>query len=96
MRQDWRFTEKLNQEEVGWVPANKEFWGELYPVRYLFARVEFNSNETFTGHLYPAVIYLKSADKTRKIIYSSKQRGDKPLSVGGHSLCIQSMLAVRF
>ncbi|MBI9016595.1 MAG: hypothetical protein JEZ07_04955 [Phycisphaerae bacterium] len=77
MRQDWKFTEKIDQEKEGWRPANKEFFGELYPVRYLFATVEFNTDESLTGHLYPAVFYLKTGNKTIKIIYSSKQRGQK-------------------
>lgn len=81
VRQDWKFVEKTKYNEKTAVadfrPAKKAFWGEAYPIRYLGCEVQFNSGETLTGHLYSAVFYLETEEKTLRIILRSKQRGDK-------------------
>ena len=79
--QDWKFVETTKYDEktaiADFSPAKKEFWGETYPLRYLYAEVIFSSGETIVGHLYSAVLYLETEEKTSRIILRSKQRGDK-------------------
>jgi len=81
IRQDWKFVETTKYDEktavADFSPAKKEFWGETYPLRYLAAEVIFSSGEAIVGHLYSAVLYLETEDKTSKIVLRSKQRGDK-------------------
>jgi len=81
IRQNWKFVETTKYDEktavADYTPAKKEFWGETYPLRYLYAEVIFSSGETISGHLYSAVLYLETEDKTSRIILRSKQRGDK-------------------
>ncbi|MHC4351376.1 MAG: hypothetical protein ACYS0H_01545 [Planctomycetota bacterium] len=81
IRQNWKFVETTKYDEktaiADFSPAKKEFWGETYPLRYLAAEVIFSSGETIAGHLYSAVLYLETQEKTSRIILRSKQRGDK-------------------
>jgi len=81
IRQNWKFVETTKYDEktgvADYTPAKKEFWGETYPLRYLYAEVIFSSGETISGHLYSAVLYLETAEKTSRIILRSKQRGEK-------------------
>ncbi|MFC1636322.1 hypothetical protein ACFL5Z_15945 [Planctomycetota bacterium] len=81
MRQDWKFIEKTKYDEktgvADYTPAKKEFWGQVYPLRYLASTVIFNSGETLEGHLYSVVIYLETEKKTHRFILRSKQRGKK-------------------
>ena len=81
MRQDWKFVETTKYDEktgvADYTPAKKEFWGKVYPLRYLASEVIFNSGETLEGHLYSVAIYLETEKKTHRIILRSKQRGNK-------------------
>jgi hypothetical protein len=81
IRQDWKFTETTKYNEktavADFTPAQKTFWGETYPLRYLSTEVIFSSGETIAGHLYSCVLYLKTPEKTSRIILRSKQRGPK-------------------
>jgi len=81
MRQDWKFVEKTKYDEktgvADYTPAKKEFWGKIYPLRYLASEVIFNSGEALEGHLYSVTIYLQTEKKTHRIILRSKQRGKK-------------------
>ena len=81
MRQDWKFIEKTKYDEktavADYTPAKKEFWGQVYPLRYLASTVIFSSGETLEGHLYSTVIYLETEKKTHKIVLRSKDRGEK-------------------
>ncbi|UCC99161.1 MAG: hypothetical protein JSW66_04600 [Phycisphaerales bacterium] len=81
MRQDWKFVEKTKYDEktavADYTPAKKEFWGQLYPLRYLFAEVVFSSGETLEGHLYSVPVYLETEQKTHRLLLLSKQRGKK-------------------
>ncbi len=81
IRQDWKFTETTKYDEktavADFTPAQKKFWGETYPLRYLSAEVVFSSGETIAGHLYSCVLYLKTPEKTSRILLRSKQRGLK-------------------
>ncbi|MHC4542205.1 MAG: hypothetical protein ACYS74_20870 [Planctomycetota bacterium] len=81
MRQDWKFVEKTKYDEktavADYTPAKKEFWGQLYPLRYVFSEVVFSSGETLEGHLYSVPVYLETKEKTHRILLLSKQRGDK-------------------
>ena len=81
LRQDWKFVETTKYDEktgvADYTPAKKEFWGKVYPLRYLASTVVFNSGETLQGHLYSVVIYLETEEKTHKIVLRSKQRGEK-------------------
>jgi len=81
MRQDWKFVETTKYDEktgvADYTPAKKEFWGKVYPLRYLASKVIFNSGETLEGHLYSVAIYLETEKKTHRFILRSKQRGKK-------------------
>ncbi|MBN2314966.1 MAG: hypothetical protein JXM79_13625 [Sedimentisphaerales bacterium] len=81
MRQDWKFVETTKYDEktgvADYTPAKKEFWGKVYPIRYLASEVIFNSGQTLEGHLYSVSIYLEIEKKTHRIILRSKQRGEK-------------------
>ena len=81
MRQDWKFVEttKYNEKtaEADYTPAKKEFWGEFYPLRYLYCEVIFSSGETLQGHLYSVPIYLETQEETQRILLLSKLRGEK-------------------
>jgi hypothetical protein len=81
IRQDWKFTETTRYDEktavADFTPAQKKFWGETYPLRYLSTEVVFSSGETLSGHLYSCVLYLKTPEKNSRIILRSKQRGPK-------------------
>jgi hypothetical protein len=81
LRQDWKFVETTKYDEktavADYTPAKKEFWGQVYPLRYLASTVIFNSGETLEGHLYSVVLYLEIEQKTQRIILRSKQRGEK-------------------
>lgn len=81
MRQDWKFVEKTKYDEktavADYTPAKKEFWGEFYPLRYLYCEVLFNGGETLEGHLYSVPIYLETTAKTQRILLLSKLRGEK-------------------
>jgi hypothetical protein len=81
MRQDWKFVEETKYDEktaaADYTPARKEFWGEFYPLRYLYCEVLFNSGETLHGHLYSVPIYLETQEKTQRILLLSKLRGEK-------------------
>jgi len=79
MRRNWKFVEttKYNEEtaEADYSPAAKEYSGKPYPLRYLAATVIFNSDESLQGHLYTATVYLKTKEKTYRLVLRSKQRG---------------------
>ena len=79
MRRNWKFVEttKYNEEtaEADYSPAAKEYSGQPYPLRYLAATVIFNSDESLQGHLYTATVYLKTKEKTNRLVLRSKQRG---------------------
>jgi hypothetical protein len=79
MRRNWKFVEttKYNEEtaEADYSPAAKEYSGQPYPLRYLAATVIFNSDESLQGHLYTATVYLKTKEKTYRLVLRSKQRG---------------------
>jgi len=79
VRRQWRFIETTdyNEEtaEADYSPAEKEYRGEPYPVRYLAAIVNFESGESLQGHLYTVTVYLKTKGKTRRWVLRSKQRG---------------------
>jgi len=81
MRQDWKFVETTKYDEktavADYTPARKEFWGQLYPLRYLACQVFFNSGETLEGDLFSVPIYLETPEKTHKILLLGKQRGEK-------------------
>jgi hypothetical protein len=81
IRQSWKFVEKTKYDEktavADYTPAEKEFWGQTYPLRYLTAEVIFSSGETIAGHLYSVVLYFQTQEKTGRIILRSKQRGEK-------------------
>ncbi len=75
----WKFVEqtKYNEEtaEADYTPAQKEYYGELYPVRQVAASVEFNSGEVLYGHLYSTSVLLKSEAGNKKIVLRSKDSG---------------------
>jgi len=79
MRRSWKFIEttKYNEEtaEADYSPAAKEYSGKPYPLRYLAATVIFNSDESLQGHLYTVTVYLKTGEKTYRLVLRSKQRG---------------------
>ena len=79
MRRNWKFVEttKYNEEtaEADYSLAAKEYSGKPYPLRYLAATVIFNSDESLQGHLYTATVYLKTKEKTYRLVLRSKQRG---------------------
>ena len=79
MRQKWRFIEETKYDEktgkADYTPAEKEFSGKPYPLRYLAATVVFGSDETLSGHLYTATVYLKTEAGTQRFVLRSKQRG---------------------
>jgi len=81
MRQDWKFVEETKYNEktgdADYTPARKEFWGKLYPLRYLYCEVILNSGETLQGHLYSVPLYLETQEKTQRILLLSKLRGEK-------------------
>ena len=79
MRRSWKFIEttKYNEKtgEADYSPAAKEYSGRPYPLRYLASTVIFNSDESLQGHLYTATVYLKTKEKTYRLVLRSKQRG---------------------
>ena len=81
LRRDWKFIETTKYDEktavADYTPAKKEFWGQVYPLRYLASTVIFNSGEILEGHLYSVVVYLQTEQKTYRIVLRSKQRGVK-------------------
>ncbi len=85
MRRNWKFIEttKYNEKtgEADYSPAAKEYSGLPYPLRYLTATVIFNSDESLEGHLYTATVYLKTKDKTHRLVLRSKQRGREGTSL---------------
>jgi len=85
MRRSWKFIEttKYNEKtgEADYSPAAKEYSGRPYPLRYLAATVIFNSDESLQGHLYTATVYLKTKEKTNRLVLRSKQRGGEGTSL---------------
>ncbi|MCP4259647.1 MAG: hypothetical protein GY774_19370 [Planctomycetes bacterium] len=85
MRRKWKFIEttKYNEKtgEADYSPAAKEYSGRPYPLRYLAATVIFNSDESLEGHLYTATVYLKTKEKTHRLVLRSKQRGREGTSL---------------
>jgi len=81
IRQDWKFTETTKYDEktavADYTPAQKAFWGQSYPLRYLSSTVIFSSGETLEGQLYSVTIYLETEEKTHRFVLRSKQRGEK-------------------
>ena len=81
IRQDWKFTETTKYDEktavADYTPAQKAFWGQSYPLRYLSSTVIFSSGETLEGQLYSVTIYLETKEKTHRFVLRSKQRGEK-------------------
>lgn len=76
MRRSWKFIEttKYNEKtgEADYTPAAKEYSGKPYPLRYLAATVIFNSDESLQGHLYTATVYVKTKEKTHRLVLRSK------------------------
>ena len=85
MRRKWKFIEttKYNEKtgEADYSPAAKEYSGRPYALRYLAATVIFDSDESLQGHLYTATIYLKTKEKTHRLVLQSKQRGPEGSSL---------------
>ena len=85
MRRSWKFIEttKYNEKtgEADYSPAAKEYSGQPYPLRYLAATVIFNSDESLQGHLYTATVYLKTKEKTHRLVLRSKERGKEGTSL---------------
>lgn len=85
MRRSWKFIEttKYNEKtgEADYSPAAKEYSGRPYPLRYLAATVIFNSDESLQGHFYTATVYLKTKEKTHRLVLRSKQRGGEGTSL---------------
>ena len=85
MRRNWKFIEttKYNEKtgEADYSPAAKEYSGRPYPLRYIAATVIFNSEESLYGHLYTATVYLKTKEKTHRLVLHSKQRGGEGTSL---------------
>jgi len=81
IRQNWKFTETTKYDEktaiADYTPAQKAFWGESYPLRYLSSKVIFSSGEILEGQLYSVTIYLETEEKTHRFVLRSKQRGEK-------------------
>ncbi len=79
MRRSWKFIEKTKYDEktgeADYSPAAKAYSGKPYPLRYLAATVIFNSDESLQGHLYTVTVYLKTEEKTHRLVLRSKQRG---------------------
>ena len=73
MDRNWRF------KEAG--QTAKEFFGELFPVRYLQTTVLLAGGESFTGHLYSTVLYVEGAETAQKVLLPAKQRGDEGQSL---------------
>ncbi len=69
MERNWRF------REAG--KAEKEFWGDPYPVRHVKASVVFADSTTADGHLFTTVLYVEAKEGTRKVIVYAKQRGEQ-------------------
>jgi len=81
IRQNWKFIETTKYDEktavADYTPAQKAFWGESYPLRYLSSTVIFSSGEILGGQLYSVTIYLETEEKTHRFVLRSKQRGEK-------------------
>jgi hypothetical protein len=81
IRQNWKFIETTKYDEktavADYTPAQKAFWGESYPLRYLSSVVIFSSGEILEGQLYSVTIYLETEEKTHRFVLRSKQRGKK-------------------
>jgi hypothetical protein len=81
IRQNWKFIETTKYDEktavADYTPAQKAFWGESYPLRYLSSEVIFSSGEILKGQLYSVTIYLETEEKTHRFVMRSKQRGEK-------------------
>jgi len=81
IRQNWKFIETTRYDEktavADYTPAQKAFWGESYPLRYLSSTVIFSSGETLEGQFYSVTIYLETEEKTHRFVLRSKQRGEK-------------------
>ena len=81
IRQNWKFTETTKYDEktavADYTPAQKAFWGQTYPLRYLSSAVIFSSGEILEGQLYSVTIYLETEEKTHRFVLRSKQRGEK-------------------
>jgi hypothetical protein len=81
IRQNWKFIETTKYDEktavADYTPAQKAFWGESYPLRYLSSEVIFSSGEILEGQLYSVTIYLETEEKTHRFVLRSKQRGEK-------------------
>jgi len=81
IKQNWKFIETTKYDEktavADYTPAQKAFWGESYPLRYLSSEVIFSSGEILEGQLYSVTIYLETEEKTHRFVLRSKQRGKK-------------------
>ena len=81
IRQNWKFAETTKYDEktavADYTPAQKAFWGQTYPLRYLSSAVIFSSGEMLEGQLYSVTIYLETEEKTHRFVLRSKQRGAK-------------------
>jgi hypothetical protein len=81
IRQNWKFIETTKYDEktavADYTPAQKAFWGESYPLRYLSSEVIFSSGKILEGQLYSVTIYLETEEKTHRFVLRSKQRGKK-------------------
>jgi hypothetical protein len=73
MEQKWRFA------EAGQTAKIKE--GKPYPLRSLQATVALAGNQSLTGHLYAAALYVEGPEKTQKVILTAKQRGQEGASL---------------
>ncbi|PAW76616.1 MAG: hypothetical protein B9S32_14655 [Verrucomicrobia bacterium Tous-C9LFEB] len=55
--------------------AKQEKNGEIYPVRYLKAKVTLRDGKVLEGHLYTTVLYIENAEKNEKVVLLAKLTG---------------------
>lgn len=55
--------------------AATEKTGQIYPVRYLHAKITLRDGKVREGHLFTTVLYVETDDKTEKVVLLAKQTG---------------------
>ncbi len=55
--------------------ARTEKTGEVYPVRYLRAKIALRDGKVLEGHLYTTVLYVETGDTAEKVVLLAKQTG---------------------
>ncbi|MDD5262816.1 MAG: hypothetical protein PHD76_13300 [Methylacidiphilales bacterium] len=55
--------------------ARTEKTGEVYPVRYLHAKIALRDGKVLEGHLYTTVLYVETGDTAEKVVLLAKQTG---------------------